>query len=1042
MRFSRRTAQDRGATTSDDVLQLGDTALPQKAELLLGAKTRLGRRGSQQPNSREYGGEDEYKTARPQFQLPDIRQDSQSLLDEMLDPRGRLNVWPNLEQDKKRQEDTLSMRVYQPTGRPSINPRTTSSGSSQGHYDRSKEPLYVTQQTSASAVRDMGLRKPPPMTIHETSSDPNLGRRPLKSAMKKPSSPESTRKPTGSSLKLKSSPSKKMKRLDLSQLFPPPRSSSRNALAAPNLMMPRAGSDVTDDSDFPSPAETVRVELRKPAQNARYETFKRPAPAAAPATRPKVFEKDIYDSAKVNVRRPPKGIQNWFDGFDISSDEEEHVPEQKVRVPGKSGQKPVQEPEAHNVAVDFGSPWHIKSDREQPRLDRKLSKDPVEDNLLAIHHAKERIQERMRQIDIRKGSIDSGHADATTIASVVSSEMPRRPGGESRLAMLDLPSQSALSMSDSDEEESAPRHGRIDMETLSAMSIAGSTDHTNSRQHLQRQRSFPAENVGRASTSTVQTMQTSGSIPIRLTASIPLPAMPTVAQSPPQVQSRRSTQTSLASPTTQALRQLTGQDQLTRARRSTKMSHQDFETFNSGESISSAPTDGSHLMAVSEEEMILLELMRNKRAAMQKNSFTEGYQLALKREQDALLRRRESAQQTALKILQQREEKTSKSRPGSKIVNTGHSSEPSVDYELRRKLSAIKKEDVDKALKMNKFLADISDPTVDNFPEPPSRGQTPAMESKRPPQKFELLMPSVYSPTPSKTLDAYSPVSAEDSSPPPEFEDIEDHHESLRQFLASSSASENLFGNAGVFPTPPSRSRNPSRRDYRVSAVWSPSPVAEEEGVEEGEQDADDAYASSHDKKERRNSVNGRRLSRQYDVDLEAETEPGVPLAMRHKSAMPHPLRQGGQTAHSPYHLHPHFDFTPLEFSPSQLTASPATSISPWTPEAMNFPAPASEKPTIEGAYSSDNASLRNRAYTPDTDLTSLSASGQTNTPASSRKHGMSSRKAPPRLDKIVGHGMRGPESASITSAGEDVLAAWAELGGGTEALVSRRRMR
>ena len=465
MRFSRRTVQqDRGATTSDDVLQLGDTALPQKAELLLGAKTRLGRRGSQQPHSREHGGEDdEYRTSRPQLQLPDIRQDSQSLLDEMLDPRGRLNVWPNLEQDKKRQEDTLSMRVYQPTGRPSINPRTTSSnsGHGQGHYDRSKEPSYVTQQTSASAVRDMGLRKPPPMTIHETSSDPNLSRRPLKSAMKKPTSPESTRKPS-SSLKLKSSPSKKSKRLDLSQLFPPPRSSSRNALAAPNLMMPRAGSVGTDDSDFPSPAETVHVELRRPAQNARYETFKRPAPAAAPPARPKVFEKDIFDSAKVNVRRPPKGIQNWFDGFDISSDEEEIVPEQMVRIPGEPSQKPIPapEPEAQIGAVDFSSPWHIKSDREQPRLDRKLSKDPVEDNLLAIHHAKERIQERMRQIDMRKGSVDSALADAATLASGVSSEYPRRPGGESRLAMLDLPSQSVLSLSESDEEENAPRnHG-------------------------------------------------------------------------------------------------------------------------------------------------------------------------------------------------------------------------------------------------------------------------------------------------------------------------------------------------------------------------------------------------------------------------------------------------------------------------------------------------------------------------------------------------------------------------------------------------------
>ena len=300
--------------------------------------------------------------------------------------------------------------------------------------------------------------------------------------------------------------------------------------------------------------------------------------------------------------------------------------------------------------------------------------------------------------------------------------------------------------------------------------------------------------------------------------------------------------------------------------------------------------------------MILLELMRNKRAAMQQNSFTEGYQLALKREQDALLRRRESAQQTALKILQQREEKT-KSRPVSKIVNTGHSTEPAADYELRRRLSAIRKEDVDKALKMNKFLADVSSPTVDHFPEPPSRGQTPAVDSKRPPQKFELLMPSVYSPTPSKALDAYSPVSAEDSSPAPEFEDIEDHHESLRQFLASSSASESLFGNAGAFPTPPSRSRNPSRRDYRVSAVWSPSPVAEEDAVEEEEQH--DQYASSHEHKERRNSVNGRRLSHQYETPLETDTEPEVPKAMRHKSAMPEPLRHGGKTAHSPYHLHP-----------------------------------------------------------------------------------------------------------------------------------------
>jgi hypothetical protein len=75
--------------------------------------------------------------------------------------------------------------------------------------------------------------------------------------------------------------------------------------------------------------------------------------------------------------------------------------------------------------------------------------------------------------------------------------------------------------------------------------------------------------------------------------------------------------------------------------------------------------------------------------------------------------------------------------------------------------------------------------------------------------------------------------------------------------------------------------------------------------------------------------------------------------------------------------------------------------------------------------------------------MTSLSMSAPTYASANSKKRGLAAKKATPRLDPVPSHGpnIRG-SITSITSAGEDVLAAWAELGGGIEALESRRRMR
>ncbi|KAI7044968.1 hypothetical protein KC352_g46284, partial [Hortaea werneckii] len=164
-----------------------------------------------------------------------------------------------------------------------------------------------------------------------------------------------------------------------------------------------------------------------------------------------------------------------------------------------------------------------------------------------------------------------------------------------------------------------------------------------------------------------------------------------------------------------------------RSRPTTKASQQTFDTSVTGDSASSLPTDAAHVMAVTEEEMILLEMMRNKRAMMAKSSFTEGYQQAVKKEQEQLEMRRDSARQAAIKYLRQKEMREGEIPPqGTKTQRNSRLTErvdrimdgteplPQLDEDIRRKYSAIRKEDVDKALKMEKFLGEAKTPTAES----------------------------------------------------------------------------------------------------------------------------------------------------------------------------------------------------------------------------------------------------------------------------------------------------------------------------------------
>lgn len=183
------------------------------------------------------------------------------------------------------------------------------------HYDAKTSPLSISQQTSNSAVRDMALRRGQPHVIIDnlTYAGSSYEASPI-SPMAEPE-------------RRKSKPA----RLDLSKLFPKPRAGDgrdySGALLSPNKMVNSPAPMSSTRSEFlaqpmsrePTPAPKARAKLTKHATRRHAEN----APSA-PDSPKRLFKRDEYDNTKVHVRRPPKGVQHWFDALDDDSDD---VPE-------------------------------------------------------------------------------------------------------------------------------------------------------------------------------------------------------------------------------------------------------------------------------------------------------------------------------------------------------------------------------------------------------------------------------------------------------------------------------------------------------------------------------------------------------------------------------------------------------------------------------------------------------------------------------------------------------------------------------------------
>ena len=235
----------------------------------------------------------------------------------------------------------------------------TSSSTMRSHYDANASPLCISQQTSNSAVRDMALRRGKPQVItHGHGHGHGHGYTYSDSG----ASPVSPMLDARKREHRKSRPA----RLDLSKLFPKPRSgdvsSYSNTLLSPNKMVNSPAAMSMNSEYFaqpmsrePTPAPKAHAKLTKHATRRHAEH------APVPSSPKRLFKRDEYDNAKVHVRRPPKGVQHWFDALDEDSDE---APEQatapvcapQARRPSNAPKMPLRKTSPSGIYQDTAAP--------------------------------------------------------------------------------------------------------------------------------------------------------------------------------------------------------------------------------------------------------------------------------------------------------------------------------------------------------------------------------------------------------------------------------------------------------------------------------------------------------------------------------------------------------------------------------------------------------------------------------------------------------------------------------------------------------------
>lgn len=497
---------------------------------------------------------------------------------------GGLQIWPKL-QSESYQDLHDSEATWKHAPPPSTNStiathilRKDSSSTLQSYYDAARFPLAVSQQTSASAVRDMALRKGKP-TIHAAAGQPELYDLDQNND-EPPLSIQSHQTPS------------RPHRLDLSRLFPKQKESKKRRFSKK-----LARSAPTDSTDT-EPVPPIPFQLAHPTTHATLFPSRQESSISSHSQSSKatVFDQNMYDNAKINRRRPPKGIQHWFEGLDDSSDDDHCYPE----------------------VVEAPTPATVSTSAFHPALGPARSRGSPTAKISPLTEPTSDYFEKQRKHDRFTNNIPPVEMDARN------SRMIAR---EQRLKET-----SVLSLSSSEDETSEPH--AVPIWTGESGALDGGSENPLMELYEQSDKGLLLPQRGdpmRASTASAKTTTTSGSITIINGNDVPVIDPSLLHGAPLPLKARASTASK--SPIPEPSRTLHSQAHDAR-RVSARQRASTLQSIQSA-SDSSINYPAEHVMTVTEEEMILLEMMRRKRAAMAQQSFKEGYHMGLRQEKSS-----------------------------------------------------------------------------------------------------------------------------------------------------------------------------------------------------------------------------------------------------------------------------------------------------------------------------------------------------------------------------------------------------------------------
>ncbi|KAJ9655129.1 hypothetical protein H2201_008873 [Coniosporium apollinis] len=327
------------------------------------------------------------------------------------------------------------------------------------------------------------------------------------------------------------------------------------------------------------------------------------------------FEHNIYN-AKVNIRRPPQGVQNWFDGLLEEEDEDDTEEDESA--------------EAGTHLEDHTR--HRSTGPNSARVDRHVVTEKTSDgamigvdiqpqNFNPVSH----LSIGTQQTELLSPQHERGQSHSSLHSHQAGMSARTR---ESKVSSANLQSDSILSFSSSeDEEDASPRllvairdnlaaaiddEGEIIIGKAKSVEVNPRTSGSRSERPLES--GMPYNRARRGNPLSPTNHRTHLSLPSYNRNKRHMHArQPSCVPEDDSSRSRDSTATINATVSSIGLHPA-------RSRRKPHSGHSAYQP------------EPHKLMAVTEKEEALLNMMRRKRAAIAKHSFTEGYRTALKEE--------------------------------------------------------------------------------------------------------------------------------------------------------------------------------------------------------------------------------------------------------------------------------------------------------------------------------------------------------------------------------------------------------------------------